>query len=98
MLRKKAFMTNLGRACNILYVAESLPECGRCADMIRSARVLLEETLIDLSKKKRSALDWKTMSEVVQFLTRLLSLVKLIVLGGNSSFCQWWMVNLYVFN
>jgi hypothetical protein len=80
MQRKKQIMTNLGHACNILNVVETMPDCGRCADMIRNARMLLEKIRLDITKEKRSAVDWKAVSEIVQFLSRLFSLLKLIVL------------------
>jgi len=94
MQRKKHVMTDLGRICNMLYVAESLPEYGKCTDILSDARKLLEQTMIELAKDKRSRVDWNSMSDVLLLLSRLWCLLKLMVLK-DSSFCLYWMLYIY---
>ena len=80
MRRKSHIMTDLEQLCDMLYVAESLSKNGRCTDAIRKARTLLQQVLNEIAEEKGSTVDWKTVSEVVQFLAQLYSLLQLIAL------------------
>jgi hypothetical protein len=84
----------LCKADNLLIKAEALPEYAGCADKIHRARLQLEKAMVELDQKK--SLDWSLVSGILEFLNRLLTVLKLLGLGVIN-FCQVLLRNKYEF-
>lgn len=72
-------MTKLDKACELLKNAEAMSEMQKCTGTIQRARLEIENAL-SVMKKKR-AVNWKNVSEILGVISKAYALLKLLGLG-----------------
>lgn len=77
MQRSRLHIINkLGKIRDLLKVANNLPECNVCTDVILKSQLEVEDLINEIGKQK--VVDWSRVSVILEILTRFLTVLNLL--------------------
>lgn len=81
-------MADLGKVEKILRALEILPECNGCTTMIRRGRRTIRRIMKNMVRKKEFKVNWSLVEQVIQIISRLITLINLERLKGYFNNCK----------
>jgi hypothetical protein len=81
-------MADLEKVEKILKNLEARPECHGCVTMVRRGRRITRRVIKNMTQKKRFKVNWVLLEQVIQILSRLLSLINLEQLKWFFNNCK----------
>jgi hypothetical protein len=84
----RCIMADLGKVEDVLKKLETLPECKGCTTLVRSGRRTVRRIMKSMNRRKGFKVNWGLVEQVIQIISRLMSLINLERLKGYFNICK----------
>lgn len=87
----RCIMADLGKVEEVLQKLEALPECKGCTTLVRSGRRRVRRIMKSMKRKNEFKVNWGLVEQVIQIISRLMTLINLERLKGYFNICKWYV-------